>query len=563
MGKIIAFVTTLLGKKQTSLFLSSITPTCILLFIVTSCALEKEPLLPDGYTNETDPVFSSVEVTAITYDSIQLKAKLSSKGNLNIIQYGWVWSEMSNPSLKTSLSISKSEKLIGDYFETIIHDLKIGKTYYIKPFITNGSGTVYGSEKSITIGLSKIDNLVMISDSACFLDIRYNVQAGSKIMEHGLVYQEGTDMPNLQNSSKKLGTTSSNEIFSTQLSGLKPLTLYSIRAYSLTSSGVSYSRTSQFKTTNDRPLVELDFSINTDTILFKGAIVQFTNRSNGASTYTWNFGNGQTSLDYSTVHTFETVDNIVASLVGEKQGCKYSKTINFKVLPNPFENYWAKLGGGSFIMGCNSDYPELCDPDESPAHKVTLNPFEIGKTEVTQRQWIAVMGYNASFFKDCGLDCPVELVDYYNILRNFIPTLNRRTGRIHRLPTEAEWEYAAQGGQSYLYAGSNNLSEVGWHADNSDGKTNKVGLKKPNGYGLFDMTGNVWEWCSDYYSPTYYANSPILNPQGPSSSNLDLRIRRGGSFDTDNFDYCRVSYRRSYSHFQANYTTGFRLIRVN
>ena len=184
--------------------------------------------------------------------------------------------------------------------------------------------------------------------------------------------------------------------------------------------------------------------------------------------------------------------------------------------------------GGCFKMG---DTFGDGDPDEKPVHEVCVGDFTIGKYEVTQGQWKAIMGNNPSRFKDCGDSCPVEQVSW-NDVQTFIQQLNQRTGKAYRLPSEAEWEYAARsGGKQERWAGTSSdssLSAYAWYNANSGATTRPVGQNKPNFLGLYDMSGNVWEWVADWYGEKYYANSPKDNPQGPSSGTS--RVLRGGSW---------------------------------
>lgn len=181
--------------------------------------------------------------------------------------------------------------------------------------------------------------------------------------------------------------------------------------------------------------------------------------------------------------------------------------------------------GGCYRMG---DTFGDGDADEKPVHEVCVNDFYIGKYEVTQGQWKAVMGNNPSHFKNCGDNCPVETVSW-NDIQQFLQRLNSRSGKQYRLPTEAEWEYAARsGGKSEKYAGGNDVDAVAWYSKNSGSETHPVGQKRPNGLGLYDMSGNVREWCSDWYGEKYYSQSPRDNPDGPSSGSY--RVLRGGSW---------------------------------
>ena len=197
-----------------------------------------------------------------------------------------------------------------------------------------------------------------------------------------------------------------------------------------------------------------------------------------------------------------------------------------------------KVEAGTFMMGATSEMQDPYD-DEKPVHQVTLtNDYYMGKYEVTQSLWQAVMGSNPSEFK--GDDLPVDQVSW-NDCQEFIGELNGLTGKKFRLPTEAEWEYAARGGKKncgYQYSGSSNISDVAWYDGNSGNKTHPVGMKQANELGIYDMTGNVNEWCQDRYGS--YVSSPQTNPIGANSGSF--RVFRGGSWYYS-ARYCRSSYR--------------------
>ncbi len=211
-----------------------------------------------------------------------------------------------------------------------------------------------------------------------------------------------------------------------------------------------------------------------------------------------------------------------------------------------------RVAGGTFQMG--SDDSEAWD-DEKPVHSVTVSTFYMGETEVTQALWKAVMGSNPSYFK--GDNLPVESVSW-NDCQEFIRKLNQLTGRSFRLPTEAEWEYAARGGSrsnGTKYAGSVSIDSVAWYGDNSGSKTHPVKGKSPNELGLYDMSGNVWEWCGDWYGD--YGSGSQTNPKGPSAGSD--RVLRGGGWG-DYAGRCRVSRRNDYTPDSRGLDNGFRLV---
>ena len=215
-----------------------------------------------------------------------------------------------------------------------------------------------------------------------------------------------------------------------------------------------------------------------------------------------------------------------------------SSTVSLSAELNKLINNMVYVSGGTFTMGATSEQGSDVSSDEKPTHSVTLSSYYICKYEVTQALWQAVMGSNPSFFK--GDNLPVEYVSW-NDCQTFINRLNSYTGRNFRLPTEAEWEFAARGGNNsrhYKYSGSNYIGDVAWYTDNSGCRTHPVGTKQTNELGLYDMSGNVWEWCSDWFGS--YSSYSQSNPEGANSGSR--RVDRGGSWSFD-AGCCRSSDR--------------------
>ncbi|HPY96321.1 MAG TPA: SUMF1/EgtB/PvdO family nonheme iron enzyme [Candidatus Cloacimonadota bacterium] len=239
--------------------------------------------------------------------------------------------------------------------------------------------------------------------------------------------------------------------------------------------------------------------------------------------------------------------------------------------------------GGTFEMGgdANDLYDEYADTDdgnEKPIHQITVSSFYIGKFQVTQKEWLAVMGDNPSEFE--GDNLPVETISWYDAVE-FCNKLSEKEGLTsaytfngsditcdwsangYRLPTEAEWEYAVRGGKKskgYEFSGSNNLDDIAWYHRNSDRKTHDVGTKAPNELGIYDMTGNVNEWCWDWYGEDYYHNSPENDPKGPDSGSD--HVNRGGCWGSSRY-FCHVAFRQCADPKNTFWNLGLRVVRKN
>lgn len=242
------------------------------------------------------------------------------------------------------------------------------------------------------------------------------------------------------------------------------------------------------------------------------------------------------------------VENSVKSLSCPADYCDPFTGMEFVFVP-----------GGEYEMGdqFGDGYPE-----EQPVHRVRVCDFWIGKYPVTQGEWKQVMGSNPSEFKK-GPRYPVERVSWFECLR-FIGQLNMETGKGYRLPTEAEWEYAARsGGKREKWAGTSDeslLTDFAWYRDSggdNSNTTHPVGEKKPNGLGLYDMSGNVWEWCQDRFNEDFYRTSPVGNPQGSSTD--FITVFRGGAYDSKTGE-ARVTCRNRISASIPLYSLGFRVV---
>jgi formylglycine-generating enzyme required for sulfatase activity len=216
---------------------------------------------------------------------------------------------------------------------------------------------------------------------------------------------------------------------------------------------------------------------------------------------------------------------------------------------------FVKIVPGSFLMGCSPGDGE-CYPEEKPAHRVVITrAFEIGKYQVTQSQYAAAMAANPGYFH--GPDLPVEGVNWEDAQKFCAALTAKKDGYRYRLPTEAEWEYAARGGDTTAHYG--NLDQVSWYRDNAAGTTHAVGGKKPNAFGLYDTLGNVWEWVNDWYGIDYYSRTPEADPPGPLIG--EFRIARGGSWRGVARGLARVSSRYVLRPGVRSIVVGFRCAR--
>lgn len=399
-------------------------------------------------------------------------------------------------------------------------------------------------------------SMVLIPDTNDnFLAIAHlSSQGNLNILHHGWVWSDAPG-PSLLDSKLVMDSLKIN-MFSAQISDLDRGKPYFMRPFVITGADTIYGP-------EKCSFLGVNIRFYTDASIFQGAEVQFENISEGDNNYSWDFGDGTMSTELSPLHVFSSINPLtvvrLAATNKNFDSCTVLIKRAFNVQPSPFEsNYWVGIPGGTFTMGCTADQnPVNCLPDEFPTHLVTLDAFIMGKHEITQRQWEAVVGTMPSANGEC-LDCPVETVSWKDIDEKFLPAYKRKTGKTVRLPTEAQWEYAARGDSSTRYSGANDADLVAWSKENSVDETQVVGGKAPNNYGLFDMSGNVWEWCQDWYGP--YQATPQTNPVNLDSIE-NFRVARGGSWFDDSLD-CNVGHR--YKGFKPDnryFIVGFRLVR--
>ena len=258
------------------------------------------------------------------------------------------------------------------------------------------------------------------------------------------------------------------------------------------------------------------------------------------SAFTASPANKKTEKDAERAVTAQRQSALQADLIAKKKAI-----LNFKLV---------FVEGGSFTMGCTEEQEAECFAPEKPAHPVFVHAYSMCKYPVTQRQWKALMGKNPSYVQND--DAPVTNVSW-NDVQTFIKKLNDFLGKSYRLPTESEWEYAARGGvlsEGKKYSGGDDLYYLGWYKDNGEGAVHDAGKRKPNELGIYDMSGNVWEWCQDYYGA--YVDVNKENPSGPSKGLS--RVIRGGCYNDDT-NVCTVYVRGRLSPEQRQAHTGFRL----
>ena len=462
------------------------------------------------------PIVVTKDVGGITKSSAVLSGSVTNNDAANKIkERGFCWGKNPNPTISGSHNNNGSSSGTGTTgFSYNLTNLTSGTKYYVRTYIVTDFGVLYGNEKSFvttgeqpeepeepeepeqpeivlpTVTTSDVTNITSNS-AACGGDVTSD--GGGTVIARGVCWSE-TSEPKINNLySEESSDGMGTGTFTSSLTNLKANTKYYVRAYATNEKGTSYGEVKSFVTLS-----------------------------------------GDGDGDWGTNQTFN-VNGVSFTMIA--------------------------VEGGTFKMGAQSsdssgdNYDSDASSSESPVHSVTLSSYYIGETEVTQELLEAVMGNNPSYYSGYP-QRPVEYVSW-NDCQEFITKLNNLTGKNFRLPTEAEWEYAARGGnksKGYKYSGGNTIGDVAWYKDNSSSQTHDVKTKQANELGIYDMSGNVCEWCHDWYGS--YSSGSQTNPTGPASGSY--RVARGGSWSFIAL-YCRVSDRFISGPDRSNNYLGLRL----
>lgn len=406
-----------------------------------------------------------------------------------------------------------------------------------------------------------------ITDTSLSINISVNVPL-SLIIESGVCYGVSQNPTVLSPIIKSIGNLIGN--INLNVNSLLKLTTYHFRAYAKLNDGrIIYGNNISYTTTSSptalvvtKPTTNIlsnGFTLNGEVLLegnfpvtARGFVWSRSPNPILTNNLTTN-GSGKGKFQAVISGLISNTIYYVRAYCINNQNVTYGNSIEVNTLTSTdaeFGNF-VKVNGGTFNRGSN-----FGNNIEKPIHQVTLKSFSIGETEVTQGVWELVMGSNPSFNYDCN-NCPVENVSWGDIQEFIIKINEKQTTHVYRLPTEAEWEYAARGGANatdFLYAGSSDINSVAWYKDNSGRKSQPVKSKSPNALGLYDMSGNVWEWVQDWFS--FYKGDPLTNPTGPA--NGSSKLYRGGSFDDISED-CRSTYRYGNPPASRFNNLGFRL----
>ena len=539
------------------------------------------------------PQVSTNGVTNIANTSATANINISNPNGLSITAAGVAYSS-SNSTPTTAngyFSLNSVGNLAGNY--TIwLSSLSANTTYYVRAYI-NYNGTIYyGAVQTFTTlpnpPTITTNAVTSITNTAATGNINISNPNGLSIATAGIVYSNINNIPTISDNfiaHSIVGNLAGN--YTINLSSLIANTTYYIRAYINYKGTIYYGALQIFTTLPNPPTITTNavtsitnttataninisnpnglnitaagvaYSSTNSTPTTADAYIAHSSTGNLAGNYSINLS----SLTANTIYYIRAYINYNGTIYyGAVQSFTTTNLPTTLTLAN-LEANMVTVPGGSFTMGATNE--QLTNNGDGfsvwwtpTTQQVTLSTYKICKFEVTQQLWQDVMGSNPSYFTG-NLQRPVESVSW-NDCQTFISKLNQLTGKTYRLPTEAEWEYAARGGAnstySYIYSGGNTLNDVAWNYYNSSNQTQTVGTKQANALGLYDMSGNVWEWCNDWYGN--YSNTAVTNPQGPATGSI--RGIRGGSW-RDYGDLNRVSYRNYINPSGSNGYGGVRL----
>ena len=532
-----------------------------------------------------------IDYSAINFEITNEEFVVTSTTATLRADYSWPWKVVS-----IAMEVSEDEgfanaksfeaTVSGNSLTVTATGLKAETKYYYRMRLNMEDGKVESETKTLkttayilpTVTTSDVNNITSTT-AKCGGEV---TEGDPAVTARGVCWST-TDNPTVADSHTVDGGGAGS--FTSNITGLTENTTYYVRAYGTSSAGTVYGETKTFVTTEyifptvttsevtnignttakcGGVVTEGDFIVTA-----RGVCWSTTDNPTVADSHTVD-GGGAGSFTSNITGLTENTTYYVRAYGTSSAGTAYGETKTFETFKTffsltvngvSFEMVYVE--GGTFDMGATMEQGSDANDDEYPVHSVTLEGYYIGKYEVTQGLWLAVMGSWPGTAPINSWGVGANYPAYYicwNDCQEFVSRLNSLTGMTFRLPTEAEWEYAARGGNKsrlYQYSGSNNIFDVAWHKGNSDARTHAVGTKSPNELGIYDMSGNVWEWCSDWYGG--YSAGSQTNPQGPSSGSD--RVLRGGSWNYY-ASRCRVSIRDYYGPDGSSFDIGLRLVLV-
>ena len=547
------------------------------------------------------PAVTTDSVNNIKLDSATVYFKINNPSNFKFVKVGVCYdTSTNNPNINNMVQLTDSGVVKGN-LKIPIANLKYNTKYYARGFAIFNDSIFYGNVQTFTTNTLPTVTLTIdsLTNSTASIGLTINNNSKANLSKLGIYYSSTNILPGtkLSDSVKILKNTGVLAgIYNIPLTDLSVDTTYYIR-YFYVINGVQYlgTQVQNFKAimwatlttnlvtniTNTTATANININ-NPNNLNITAAGIAYSSSNSIPTTangYIAHSSTGNLTGNYTLNLSSLTANTTyyVRGYINYNGTIYYGNVQNFtttnNVLPTTLtlanlEANMVTVPAGSFTMGATSEQTaDGYNPWWSPAtQQVTLSSYKICRFEVTQQLWLDVMGSNPSSFNGgsygTNLQRPVESVSW-NDCQTFITRLNQLTGKNYRLPTEAEWEYAARGGAnstySYLYSGGNTLNDVAWNYFNSSSQTQTVGTKQANTLGLYDMSGNVWEWCNDWYGNFSY--TAVTNPQGPATGSY--RVIRGGSWSSSGYISGinnRVSYRNNSDPSISSDFYGIRLV---